>query len=215
MTYHVTKPISEAAFPHCSIIAVYVELPTCLPRRRHRLQAARRRHAHPKLLVHLLIFLIHLLLMSHMLLRAQVLRLLLVNAPVSHQFHHVSIDVSTSSRLADDKGKKKKRAKKNPCNMSTADEELMLEFIRDNPVLWNVKMTDYRRKDKKDKIWDDQAPRMEKQADTLKGWFRSLRDTHTRLDKKKSGDGAPDLTQREKWIISNFVFLKTGHSSPS
>ena len=50
---------------------------------------------------------------------------------------------------------------------------------------------------------------MEKTADTLKGWFRSLRDTHTRLDKKKSGDGAPDLTERAEWIISKFVFLKT------
>ena len=70
----------------------------------------------------------------------------------------VSIDVSTSSRLADDKGKKKKkRANKNPCNLSIADEELMPEFIRDNPVLWNVKMTDYRRKDKEDNIWEDQA----------------------------------------------------------
>ena len=67
-------------------------------------------------------------------------------------------------------------------------------------------MTDYRRKDN---IWDDQAHLMEKRADTLKGWFWSLRDTHTRLDKKKSDDGAPDLTRREKWIISNFVFLKT------
>ena len=85
----------------------------------------------------------------------------------------------------------------------------MLEFIRDNPVLWNIKMTDYRRKDKKEKIWEDQAQLMEKTADTLKGWFWSLRDTHTRLDKKKSGDGAPQLTEREEWVISNFVFLKT------
>ena len=122
----------------------------------------------------------------------------------------VSVAVSASSRLADDKGKKKKkRAKKSPCNLSIADEELMLEFIRDNPVLWNIKMTDYRRKDKKDKIWEDQAQLMEKTADTLKGWFRSLRDSHTRLDKKKSGDGTPDLTEREEWILSKFVFLKT------
>lgn len=116
----------------------------------------------------------------------------------------VSIDVSTSSRLADDKGKKK-----NPCNLSIAEEELMLEFIIDNPVLWNVKMTDYRQKDKKDKIWEDQAQLMEKTSDTLKSWFRSLRDTHTRLDKKKSGDSAPNLTEREEWIMSTFVFLKT------
>ena len=124
----------------------------------------------------------------------------------------MSIDVSTSSRLADDKGKKKKkkkRAKRNPCNLSIAEKELMLEFIIDNPVLWNVKMTDYRQKDKKDKIWEDQAQLMEKTSDTLKSWFRSLRDTHTRLDKKKSGDSAPNLTEREEWIMSKLVFLKT------
>ena len=105
--------------------------------------------------------------------------------------------------------KKKKRAQKIPCNLSTTDEQLMLEFIRDNPILWNVKMTDYRRKDKKDKIWEDQAQLMGKTADTLRCWFRSLRDTHTRLDKKKSGDGASDLTEREEWIKSNFTFLKS------
>ena len=38
----------------------------------------------------------------------------------------------------------------------------MLAFIRDNPVLWNVKMTDYMRKDTKDQIWEDQVQLMEK-----------------------------------------------------
>ncbi|XP_028404673.1 uncharacterized protein LOC114527224 [Dendronephthya gigantea] len=85
----------------------------------------------------------------------------------------------------------------------------MLEFIMDNPVLWNVKMTDYRRKDKKEKIWEEQAHQMNKTVDILKGWFRSLRDTNIRLDKKKSGDSAPNLTKREQWILSKFAFLKT------
>ncbi|XP_028412856.1 uncharacterized protein LOC114537469 [Dendronephthya gigantea] len=50
---------------------------------------------------------------------------------------------------------------------------------------------------------------MNKTVDILKGWFRSLRDTNTRLDKKKSGDSAPNLTKREQWILSKFAFLKT------
>ena len=88
-------PISAAAFPHCSIIAVDVELSTWLLRRRHRLpgaeEKARRphRHPHPNLLIHLLIYLIHLLMMSQMLLSAQAPQLLLVNAPVNHRFHHL------------------------------------------------------------------------------------------------------------------------------
>lgn len=85
----------------------------------------------------------------------------------------------------------------------------MLEFLQDNPVLWNVKMTDYRRTDKKGKIWEDQAQRMDKTSELLRGWFKSLRDNHTRLDKKKSGDGAPELTEREEWIMAKFGFLKT------
>ncbi|XP_028416047.1 uncharacterized protein LOC114539629 [Dendronephthya gigantea] len=119
-----------------------------------------------------------------------------------------TIDDFTLFRRADSKEKnKRKRAKKNPYNLSATEEELMLEFIMDNPVLWNVwnvKMTDYRRKDKKEKIWEEQTHQMNKTVDILKGWFRSLRDTHTRLEKKKSGDSAPNLTEREK-----FAFLKT------
>ena len=62
---------------------------------------------------------------------------------------------------------------------------------------------------KKDKIWEEEGQQMDKTADTLKGWFRSLRDTHTRLDKKKSGDCAPNLTERDQLILSKFAFLKT------
>jgi len=85
----------------------------------------------------------------------------------------------------------------------------MLEFLQENPVIWNVKMTDYRRTDKKGKMWEDQATRMGKTSAHLQGWFKSLRDTHTRLHKKKSGDGAPELTEREHWILDKFGFLKS------
>ena len=85
---------------------------------------------------------------------------------------------------------------------------MMLEFLMDNPMLWDIKKTAYRNKVKKEKIWEDQAIQMSKTAEHLKGWFRSLRDTNTRLDKKKSGDGTPELTERDEWIIQNFKFLK-------
>ena len=49
---------------------------------------------------------------------------------------------------------------------------------------------------------------MGRTVENLKGWFRSLRDTHTRLDKKKSGDGAVNLTEREQWIVTKFAFMK-------
>lgn len=84
----------------------------------------------------------------------------------------------------------------------------MLEFLQENPMLWDIKLTDFRRTVKKNKIWDEQRKRLDKTPEYLKGWFKSLRDIYTRLDKKKSGDGAPDLTEREQWIKDNFSFMK-------
>lgn len=49
---------------------------------------------------------------------------------------------------------------------------------------------------------------MGKTVDHLQGWFRSLRDAHTRLQKKKSGDGTADFTEREQWILQSFEFLR-------
>ena len=79
----------------------------------------------------------------------------------------------------------------------------MLEFLQENPIIWDTKKIDYRRTDKKMKLWADKAEELGKTVDHLQGWYRSLRDTHTRLDKTKSGDGAPDLTEREQWVSDN------------
>ena len=65
----------------------------------------------------------------------------------------------------------------------------MLDFIRDNPMLWNVKMTDYRNKDMKSKIWDDQAELMGRTVENLKGWLRSLRVPQYKTGQEKSEMG--------------------------
>ena len=113
---------------------------------------------------------------------------------------------SVSSQAAT--AKEIKRAKKTPYHLDIDEEKLMLEFLQENPMLWDIKLTDYRMTDKKNKLWDDQGEKLGKTADHLKRWFKSLRDIYTRLDKKKSGDGAPDLTEREQWIKDNFSFMK-------
>ena len=71
------------------------------------------------------------------------------------------------------------------------EEELMCEFLLENSMIWDIKKkNDYRRIDKKAKLWEDQAIAMARTVEHLQGWFKSLRDVHTRLHKKKSGDGA-------------------------
>jgi len=103
----------------------------------------------------------------------------------------------------------KKRAKRTPFCLDFHEEQIMCEFLRENAILWDIKKTDYRRVDKKKKLWEDQANVLGKSVAHLQGWFKSLRDTNTRLHKKKSGDAPNELTERELWVKTSFEFLKS------
>lgn len=126
-----------------------------------------------------------------------------------------SVAASTDSRAPSQEGSvsgrqpsKQKKVKKSAYPLDENEEKMMLEFLQEHEMLWDIKQTDYRRTDKKGKLWEDQAKLMGKTVEHLQGWFKSVRDHNTRLHKTHSGDGAPDPTQREKWIMDNFQFLK-------
>ena len=103
----------------------------------------------------------------------------------------------------------KKRAKRTPFCLEFEEEQLMCEFLRENTILWDIKKTDYRRVDKKKKLWEDQANVLGKSVAHLQCWFKSLRDTNTRLHKKRSWDPPNELTERELWVKTSFEFLKS------
>jgi len=101
----------------------------------------------------------------------------------------------------------KRKGKKTQFSLNSQDEQLMCEFLRNNPILWDSRKIDFRRVDKKAIIWENQAKIMGKTAEHLQGWYRSLRDTNTRLHKKNGSSGASKLTEREEWVKSNLGFL--------
>ncbi|KAK8406347.1 hypothetical protein O3P69_007210 [Scylla paramamosain] len=51
----------------------------------------------------------------------------------------------------------KKRAQKTHFCLNPEEEQIMCDFVRENNILWDVKKNDYRRVDKKTKLWEDQA----------------------------------------------------------
>lgn len=119
---------------------------------------------------------------------------------------------SERERDEDPSQKKKKRKVRSGWKLSIQQEESMLDFLLENEYLWDIKLTGFRDKAKKARVWEEQADALSTEVDKitvehLQGWFRSLRDCFTRLDKKKSGDGTPTLTEREKWIKQKFQFL--------
>jgi len=103
----------------------------------------------------------------------------------------------------------RKRTKRTAFCLEFEEEQLMCDFLRENPMLWDIKKTDYRRVDKKNKLWEDQANVLGRSVAHLQGWFKSLRDTNTRLHKKRSGDPPNELTERELWVKTSFDFLKS------
>ncbi|KAL5012706.1 hypothetical protein ScPMuIL_011257 [Solemya velum] len=49
---------------------------------------------------------------------------------------------------------------------------------------------------------------MDKDVDILKTWYNLIRTRYTRLVHRKSGDGASELTERDRWIPQNFALLR-------
>ena len=96
----------------------------------------------------------------------------------------------------------------NTSSLTLQEENQMVDWLEDNPMLWNTFMMDYKCRDKKKKLWDDQAALMGKSYQTIFTWYTSARDTHTKLIKTKSGSGAQRFTERECWLLERFKFRK-------
>ena len=44
----------------------------------------------------------------------------------------------------------------------------MFEFIQENPLLWDITLIDYRRTDKKKKLWEEQAVKLKQKSYVIK-----------------------------------------------
>ncbi|XP_078691494.1 uncharacterized protein LOC144921927 [Branchiostoma floridae x Branchiostoma belcheri] len=102
---------------------------------------------------------------------------------------------------------KRKRAKKTSYSLDAEVENGLMGWIKENQVLWNSKLIHYKRTDMKEALWAEKGQQLGKTADYLRGWWRSIKDNFTRLDKKISGDKTKKLTEREEWILKTCSFL--------
>jgi hypothetical protein len=105
--------------------------------------------------------------------------------------------------------KKKKSARaKRSFVLTDVEEEDLIEWIAEKEFLWNSRMKDFCRTDKKGALWEEQAIVMGKTPEVLQGWWQGIKDQFTKLHKKKSGQAAPVMTERQHWIVAHCQFLE-------
>lgn len=56
--------------------------------------------------------------------------------------------------------------------------EVMVEFVWENNMLWDMKLTDHHQKDRKTAMWSEQIANMNIEPKAIQGWFWSIRDTY-------------------------------------
>ena len=109
----------------------------------------------------------------------------------------------------EDKGQKKPKKKKpkTHTHLTKDQEEAMIDWLKSHEVLYNKKLEGYKDTKRKAFLWQNQAEVMDESVDELRIWYNSLRTRYTKLKKKKSGDGAPEHSDRDIWVLDNFSFL--------
>ncbi|XP_060572530.1 uncharacterized protein LOC132730586 [Ruditapes philippinarum] len=128
-------------------------------------------------------------------------------APLSDQVSE-SDTQSTSGEQCYSSSKVNKSRLMMRSDLTAEDEESMVEWLRENPQIYNKKLSTYKDKCKKDALWAEQAQVLGKDVSMLIVWYRSIRTRFGKLTKPKSGAGTGDRTDRDQWILTKFEFLK-------
>lgn len=87
---------------------------------------------------------------------------------MSSQASADSTAASTSTAASvSSKAKRKAGIKKNTSSLTLQEEKQMVDWLEDNPILWNTLVMNYMCRDKKKKLLEDQAALMGRSYETI------------------------------------------------
>ena len=97
--------------------------------------------------------------------------------------------------------------------LTEAQNEEVIDWLKDNHSIYSKRMTEYKDQLNKEKLWEDKAADMGVEVAALKTFYKSNRTQMSRLKRTvgKSGEGAEtaeDLSATDKWVWEKFSFLK-------
>ncbi|XP_054644377.1 cilia- and flagella-associated protein 251-like isoform X2 [Dunckerocampus dactyliophorus] len=109
----------------------------------------------------------------------------------------------------DEQRQPQKKSRRKALLLDNDTQEQLFEWVREHELLWRKGATDYKNTKKKTELWTRKARELdiEEGAKALRTWWKSVRDLYTKLLSKKSGQAAPNLTDRELFVQRNCAFL--------
>ena len=101
--------------------------------------------------------------------------------------------------------KAEKRSKK-PTVLFTAEEQKLVDILCDNEIL--KCLMDYKDRSKREAVWDKFCKVNYMDKDACQRWFQRQHSFFGKVTHMKSGQGEPQLTERQKLTRDNFDFLR-------
>ena len=93
-------------------------------------------------------------------------------------------------------------------SLTRIKEAEIVEWLQDNPFLYDRGHPLYKNKAKKSRTMEEQAKKLGLKTEELARWIHTKRTRFGKLTKMaKSGTGQTSLTQLDKWILKLFKFL--------
>ena len=92
--------------------------------------------------------------------------------------------------------------------MTESEEDDMVDWLMDNPVLYDKQMYGFRFADKKAALWKSKADQTNYTVDELQKWLASQRTVYGKVTKPAaSGSEAKTCTHRQEWVFQKFKFM--------
>ena len=124
-----------------------------------------------------------------------------------HRIHKL-LQVLHRRARAQEKGKADKRSKKPTVLFRPEQEQKLVDFLRNNVILYNKHLMDYKDRSKKEAVWAKFCEEINLDKDACQKWFQSQRTLLGKVTHMKSGQGELVLTERQKWTRDNFDFFR-------
>ena len=104
------------------------------------------------------------------------------------------------------------KLRRDSLNFTRRTEAALVEWLQENTWLYDKNQAMYRDRDRKDRAFEEKGRMLNPKVSggDLKRWLASRRTQFGRITKKigASGSGAPNLTEREKFVLKYFEFLR-------